>query len=446
MAKLDRFRISLAQPSRSIDRFETSDLLALDETGVEVLAWDPRLERQVVLTVVSASETGPEALQAEKSAFALKAQLAQAVPQVPEIYDQGQEGDLFWVAREHVAGTSLSEVIAREAMPEARAVGIALTLATILEVLHDFSAEVAGKPIHGIVHGDIRPENVLLQKDDSVRLLDFGIARTFARTRRFEINLLASLPYSSPERLERGVIDRYSDLWAVGVMLATMVLGRSPFSGTTPEELEEAIRHGARRLPLPSGTSPGLVAIVDRSLAHDVAERYQSAAELKSDLIALRDGLPLPSARSAGSGSKAANGFLEALREKASGGRLLRLIDNFERAIREGLPFDSLEAVMSRFKLERQEVAALLHLSPRTLMRRKVERRLSPEESDRLVRVVRVIALASEVLDGEEHAMAWLRASNRALGGRNPLALIDIDLGVHQVEQVLGRIEHGVYS
>ncbi|MBV8199993.1 MAG: protein kinase, partial [Acidobacteria bacterium] len=115
-----------------------------------------------------------------------------------------------------------------------------------------------------------------------------------SQTRRFTVNLFGSLPSTPPERLERGVVDRHSDLWAVGVVLAAMVSGRRPFPGNTPEELEQAIRHGVPPLPLPDGCSPGLSYVVDKSLAFEAAERYQSAAELKSDLVALRDGLPLP--------------------------------------------------------------------------------------------------------------------------------------------------------
>jgi tetratricopeptide (TPR) repeat protein len=135
-----------------------------------------------------------------------------------------------------------------------------------------------------------------------VRVLDFGIAKHLSQTRRFTVNLFGSLPYTPPERLERGVVDRHSDLWAVGVVLAAMVSGRRPFPGNTPEELEQAIRHGVPPLPLPAGSSPGLVQVVDKSLAFEVGRRYQSAAELKSDLEALRDGRPLAAAADGGGG------------------------------------------------------------------------------------------------------------------------------------------------
>jgi hypothetical protein len=286
----------------TVDRFAVRDFLGRGAIGDVLLAWDPREERLVALKVVRTAKTDPEMLEAEKNGLSLQSQLAAAAPQVAAVYEQGQDGDLFWVAMEYVAGTDLSEVLARGALPEARAVGIALELVSMLEVCHEFSAEVGGRRIFGIVHGDIKPENIRLQEQDCVRVLDFGIAKHLSQTRRFTVNLFGSLPYTPPERLERGVVDRHSDLWAVGVVLATMVSGRRPFPGNTPEELEQAIRHGVPPLPLPDGCSPGLSHVVDKSLAAEVGRRYQSAAELKADLAALRNGLPLPAA-AAGDGA-----------------------------------------------------------------------------------------------------------------------------------------------
>jgi serine/threonine-protein kinase len=281
----------------TIGRFEIRDFLGRGAMGDVLLSWDPREERLVALKVVRAAKTDPEMLQAEKNGISLQAQLAAVAPQVAAVYEQGEDGDFFWVAMEYVAGTDLSEVLARGAVTEARAVGIALELVSMLEICHEFSAEIGGRRIFGIVHGDIKPENIRLQDEDRVRVLDFGIAKHLSQTRRFTVNLFGSLPYTPPERLERGVVDRHSDLWAVGVVLAAMVSGRRPFPGNTPEELEQAIRHGVPPLPLPDGCSPGLSHVVEKSLAFDVGRRYQTAAELQADLAALRDGLPLSAAQ-----------------------------------------------------------------------------------------------------------------------------------------------------
>lgn len=114
--------------------------------------------------------------------------------------------------------------------------------------------------------------------------------------------------------------------------------------------------------------------------------------------------------------------------------------------VREGLPYSALEEVMQRFDLTRRQVSVLLQLPERTLARRKRERRLHPDESDRLVRLARVASQAADTLGSAERAAVWLRRPNRSLGGDTPLSLLDTDLGARWVEQVLGRLEHGVPS
>lgn len=115
-------------------------------------------------------------------------------------------------------------------------------------------------------------------------------------------------------------------------------------------------------------------------------------------------------------------------------------------AVREGLPFQSLSHLLSSEDLAPNEAYELIG-SRRTLMRKKRERtRLSPAESDRLARVVRIITRAEEALGDREKAHRWLRKTNRALAGKRPLDLLDSDAGTRMVERILGRIEHGIYS
>lgn len=120
--------------------------------------------------------------------------------------------------------------------------------------------------------------------------------------------------------------------------------------------------------------------------------------------------------------------------------------ENLKQQIREGLPFSVLETVTSRFALDPAEVASTLDLSPPTSAQREQGRRLRPADSDRLFRLVRILAETADVLGSEEKASRWLQSPNRALGGQTPLSLLDTDPGAQQVEEVLGRIEHGVFS
>jgi putative toxin-antitoxin system antitoxin component (TIGR02293 family) len=138
--------------------------------------------------------------------------------------------------------------------------------------------------------------------------------------------------------------------------------------------------------------------------------------------------------------------IVEALGGPKVGGRRVQTSEDLKEWIRRGLPFASLERVMERFGFSREEMSLTLSLPPRTLARRKQERRLHSDESDRLFRLVRIASQAAEVLGGDQKASRWLHSPNRALGGKPPLEFLDTDLGSRQVEEVLGRIEHGVYS
>jgi putative toxin-antitoxin system antitoxin component (TIGR02293 family) len=112
--------------------------------------------------------------------------------------------------------------------------------------------------------------------------------------------------------------------------------------------------------------------------------------------------------------------------------------------VKRGLPYRSLESVRERLQLSVLEAASVLHMPARTLARRRQARKLDADESDRLYRLARVAAHAVAAHGSEEKAASWLRSPNRALNDEMPVHLLDTDLGARQVEDVLGRIEHGL--
>jgi len=134
-------------------------------------------------------------------------------------------------------------------------------------------------------------------------------------------------------------------------------------------------------------------------------------------------------------------GGRKALRQK------IETTSDLARATRAGLSVDSLDTLAGELSIQRVAVARLLGISERTLTRRATSNgRLTAVESDRVVRLARILALAKETLGNMEKASRWLQTSNRALEGDKPIDRLDTDIGVRSVEQVLGRIEHGLYS
>jgi putative toxin-antitoxin system antitoxin component (TIGR02293 family) len=127
-------------------------------------------------------------------------------------------------------------------------------------------------------------------------------------------------------------------------------------------------------------------------------------------------------------------------------GRTVPTSTELRERIKRGLPYRSLESVRERLRLSVPEAASVLHMPPRTLARRRQTRKLDGDESDRLYRIARVAAQAFAVFGAEDKAATWLRRPNRALNGELPMDLLDTDVGARQIEDILGRIEHGALS
>ena len=124
----------------------------------------------------------------------------------------------------------------------------------------------------------------------------------------------------------------------------------------------------------------------------------------------------------------------------------VRTAEDLHERILQGLPYRAFEAMTIHYGLDAPTVIRVLHVASRTLARRKRQQRFQAEESDRLARVARTAALAEEVLGNSEKAGRWLQKPNRALAGAIPLEQLTTEVGARQVEDVLKRIAHGVFS
>ena len=249
-----------------------------------------------------------EKVVAEQRGAALQQQFGQVHGEfVPEVYEHGPMGAYYGIAMEFVPGTPLIQLLARGPLPPARAAGIALALARFLDKAHRFRPSVEGLDDRRIVHGDLKPEHVLILENDRIRVLDFGIAKALEGQSPATTNKWLSIAYASPERLQSdGHVNEHADFWAVGVMLFEMVAGFRPHWRLehSLSRLDRAIRTHEPPEPMPPASDPVLAAIVRKLLAPQVERRYQAACDIIRDLDAYLRGIPTMAAAEHASASE----------------------------------------------------------------------------------------------------------------------------------------------
>jgi serine/threonine protein kinase len=277
------------------DRYEQYQIIRLIGRGAmgEVfLAYDTEAQRDVALKIVY---KGPEPedqdiLNAERLGAELQRRLSGADRRVVTVNKYGEKsGDLF-IEMEFIEGEDLSAVMARGPVNPGFAAHVASELCEMLENLRTFTTTIGDRRFTGIIHGDLKPRNIRINKQNQVKVLDFGIAKALTHTRKYTMNVFASSAYCSPERLETQNMDSHSDLWSVGVLLYQMVAHRLPFEEPTKEWLERRIRFSQAPDPLPPSCPEPLRRIILKMLARDPARRYQTALEVNEDLARFRDG------------------------------------------------------------------------------------------------------------------------------------------------------------
>jgi putative toxin-antitoxin system antitoxin component (TIGR02293 family) len=139
--------------------------------------------------------------------------------------------------------------------------------------------------------------------------------------------------------------------------------------------------------------------------------------------------------------------IVEALGGEKTFARPIRTTDDLIEQVRAGFPVSTVTLLAGKLSLHRSQVAERLSIPSRTLSRRlSAKTRLTGVESDRTLRMARVVALAKEVLGAEDKVSRWMSSPNRALGGKPPFSQLDTELGIRSVEEVLYRIAYGMYS
>lgn len=196
-------------------------------------------------------------------------------PNVATIYDTGEsEGGRVFLALAFYEGETLQQKLERGPLSLSETVGIARQIARGLAAAHQ----------RKIVHRDVKPANVVVLPDGTVKLLDFGLAKMSGATTLTRFGSSPGTPaYKSPEQTRGVMVDPRSDVWALGVVLYEMVTGRVPFGG----EYEQAIIYSILNEPLRPLEGPvpaGLAAVIERALDKEAAKRYQTAEEMEADL------------------------------------------------------------------------------------------------------------------------------------------------------------------
>lgn len=267
----------MAAPSR-IGRYEIVRRIGKSMTDV-YLAIDTVENRKAALKLVQLGGGANTRLvmEAERRGAAIQKELQLIDPRMVEVYDVGDQDGYFFVAMQYVEGRSVAEVLRTEsAIDPTRAAVIALEICEQLAKFHSRQATV--------VHGDIKPSNIHLGPNDTVRLLDFGIAKTLRADCDATAHQFGSPTYCSPERLLRSQVDQQSDLWAVGATLYEMLAGAPAYRADSTRKLENLIRSKRPPRALPSTCPKALRFIVNKALAPEPAQRYRSAVEFQADL------------------------------------------------------------------------------------------------------------------------------------------------------------------
>ena len=259
-------------------RYEIVKELGRGTMGVVYQAHDPQIDRMVALKVLR-----PDRVVSQD--FVLRfLREAKAIgrishPNIVTVYDVGQDHGTIYIAMEFLEGRPLNDVIKGRAVPVDEAVALCVQVAEALAYAH-------GK---GITHRDIKPSNIILTPDGQIKLTDFGIARIDdpdAAQQTQAGDILGTPVYMAPEQVMGQRADGRTDLYALGVILYEMVVGKRPFGGGNIAAIFRAITHDPPQDPMKSATfaNRDLAALILKSLSKNPADRFQSGEAMAQAL------------------------------------------------------------------------------------------------------------------------------------------------------------------
>lgn len=269
-------------------RYEVRTRLARGGMSTVYLAVDRRLDREVALKVLYPHlAENPDLVERFEQEAKTAARLSH--PHVVNVLDQGvdehPDGNLAYLVMEYVPGYTLRTVLDRRN---------SMTPRVALAYLEAIVDGLAAAHRAGLVHRDMKPENVLVSRDGRIKVADFGLARATTNFTGTGAALVGTVAYISPELVSGSPADERSDVYAVGIMAYEMLTGRQPFTGSSP--IQVAYQHINNEVPAPSGAVPGMAADLDRlvqwSTAPNARDRPADAAVLLAEIRSLRSSLP----------------------------------------------------------------------------------------------------------------------------------------------------------
>lgn len=238
-------------------------------------AMDHKLNRFVAVKVLK-PEFREDATFVKK--FRSEAQAAAGLthPNIVNVFDVGDDEGVYYIVMELIEGITLKEYISKKGKLSVKeATSIAIQVSMGLEAAHS----------HGIVHRDVKPQNIIISMDGKVKVTDFGIARA-ASSNTISSNVMGSVHYSSPEQVRGGYSDEKSDIYSLGITLYEMVTGKVPFDGDTTVAI--AIKHLQEEMVPPSAYTPelphSLEQIILKCTQKSVDRRYQNMEDVIADL------------------------------------------------------------------------------------------------------------------------------------------------------------------
>ncbi len=266
------------------ERYEIGGVLGRGGMAEVHRGRDLRLGREVAVKVLRSDLARDPSFQVR---FRREAQAAASLnhPAIVAVYDTGEDrtttGATPYIVMEYVEGETLRDVLRREDRLEpARAMSLTADICAALDFSHR----------NGIVHRDVKPGNVMITPQGTVKVMDFGIARAVsdsAATMTSTAAVIGTAQYLSPEQARGEGVDARSDVYSAGCLLYELVTGAPPFTGDSPVAV--AYQHVREDPRTPSSINPGvppeLDAILLKAMSKNPANRYQSAAEMRSDLL-----------------------------------------------------------------------------------------------------------------------------------------------------------------